>query len=50
MSINEVWTAAQSFADALKAWGQPLYPVSAGVVESIAKMQQLSKPSSETRH
>ena len=41
-SIDGVWTATQGFAQALVHSGQPLYPVTAAVVQSIGNMQALA--------
>ncbi len=42
-AMEDVWIAAQSFADALKQSGQLLYPVPASVIESIAAMQSRAR-------
>jgi hypothetical protein len=39
--LEDVWSATLSFATALANTGQPLYPVTIPVVESIARMQSL---------
>lgn len=41
-TIDRLWADSASFAQALKGSGQPLYPVTAAVVESIARMQLLA--------
>jgi hypothetical protein len=41
-AIEDVWLAAQSFAEALKQSGQVLYPVTCSVIQSIAAMQARS--------
>ncbi|MGH6908533.1 MAG: hypothetical protein ACREDX_11815 [Aestuariivirga sp.] len=48
--VDDVWTATRSFADALTQSDQPLYPVSATVVESIAKMNRLVNVQSKYLH
>jgi hypothetical protein len=47
-AIGEVWSAGRSFAAALLETSQSLYPVTASVVESIAKMQATSHVQSRT--
>lgn len=45
-AIEDVWCASQSFAGALLHSGQPLYPVSVSVVESIEQIHTLAASSS----
>lgn len=42
-SLAEVWQATLPFADALAAAGQDMYPVTAEVVASIARLQQMGR-------